>query len=421
MTGIIRKVIDDTTPPDAEVRRDGTKETDWFPIFRSGKYPQGTYTRSDVDEIVEEAKLSGRRPPMVFDHLTPEDFGPNAKPGAAAGFLIDFRAVDSTDSRYPNSRVLEARAKAGWSAVWGTREGGYRNISVGLYRAASPSGKKMLAVHHLALLGAAPPQVNGLPEVLFSERNSASALDEILFFSIESEAAGAVSNPNPAERGPKVAVETISFSEHRAELGRQEADLKLAHSTEVNSFKEQIASFKAQAETAKAEADAAKAEAETAKAELETVKASIPVAEEAAKQEGVKEGIEQGKAQAERLFSEKNAQRELEVFCEDLRKQGKLTEQELKGDGKKPAMSARLFAMPEEVREEFKALLSSRTGVVAPSGEKPENFRGEQPESTDVEAEMTKEAQELVRQGKFSNFRESYSHVKATHKKSKEQ
>lgn len=419
MTGIIRKVIDDTTPPDAEVRRDGTKETDWFPIFRSGKYPQGTYTRSDVDEIVEEAKLSGRRPPMVFDHLTPEDFGPNAKPGAAAGFLIDFRAVDSTDSRYPNSRVLEARAKAGWSAVWGTREGGYRNISVGLYRATSPSGKKMLAVHHLALLGAAPPQVNGLPEVLFSERNSASALDEILFFSLESEAAGAVSNPNPAERGRKV--ETISFSEHKAELGRLEADLKLSHSSEVNSFKEQIASFKAQAEAAKAEADTAKAEAETAKAEAEAAKASIPVAEEKAKQEGIKEGIEQGKAQAERLFSEKNTQRELELFCEDLRKQGKLTEQELKGDDKKPAMSARLFAMPEAVREDFKSLLSARVGVVAPSGEKQENFRGEQPESTDVEAEMTKEAQELVRQEKFSNFREAYSHVKATHKKNKEQ
>lgn len=421
MTGIIRKVIDDTTPPDAEVRRDETKETDWFPIFRSGKYPQGLYARSDIDEIVDEFKLSGRRPPMVFDHLTPEDFGPNAKPGSAAGFLIDFRAVDSTDSRYPNARVLEARAKAGWSAVWRTREGGYRNISVGLYRATSPSGKKMLAVHHLALLGAAPPQVNGLPEVLFSERNSASALDEILFFSLESETASAVSNPNPAERGPKVAVETISFSEHRAELGRQEADLKLAHSTEVNSFKEQISTFKAQAETAKVESDAAKAETEEVKAELETVKASIPVAEEKAKQEGVKEGIEQGKLQAERLFSDKNTQRELELFCEDLRKQGKLTEQDLKGDAKKPAMSARLFAMPEEVREEFKALLSSRTGVVTPSGEKPENFRGETPEAADIEAEMTKEAQELVRDGKCKNFREAYSSVKAAHKKNKEQ
>jgi len=419
LTGIIPRRIDDTTPPDADVRRDQTIETDWFPIFRSGKYPQGTYTRADVDEIVDEFRLSGRRPPMVFDHLTPEDFAPNAKPGSAAGFLIDFRAVDSTDSRFQGARVLEARAKAGWQARWGTREGGYRNISVGLYRATSPTGKKMLAVHHLALLGAAPPQVTGLPEVLFSEQNSASSFDEILSFSFEEGAAVAVPESNSS--GRRRMVETINFSEHEARLGQLRSELALAHATEINSFREKISKFEEELEQANEEVETAKAAVDAANAEVATVKASIPVVEEAAKQAGVKEGIEQGKAQAERLFSEKQTQRDLDLFCEDLRKQGKLTEQELKGDGVKPAMSARLFAMPESVREDFKALLTSRYGVASDDKQELSSFRGEQPNSVDEETEMTKEAQGLVREGKFTNFREAFVHVRANYKKNKEE
>ena len=405
MTGIVKKVIDDTTAPDAEVRRDGTTETDWFPIFRSGKYPQGKYSRDDIDQIVEEFRMSGRRPPMVFDHLTKEDFGENAKPGRAAGFLIDFRAVDSTDSRYSGARVLETRAKASWMAQYATREGDYRNLSVGLYSCAGQDGKKRLAVHHLALLGAAPPQIQGLPEVLFSERVGASDPEEILSFSVDDSFAlvkPSSSNPSHEERVMK---DPINFSEHEARLGEQKASLELAHSQEISSFKEEIATFKAVAETATAKA-------ESAKAELETVKASLPVVEETAKQAGIAEGIEQGKAQAERLFSEKNTQRELEVFAEALRKEGKITEQEFKGDDKKPALSARLFAMPEAVRQDFKDLLLARVGVVVPAGNPSvDNFRGEAPGASDAEAALAKEAQALVRDGKFANFRDAWSHV----------
>lgn len=405
MTGILKKQIDDTTAPDAEVRRDSTIETDWFPIFRSGTYPQGKFTRGDIDEVVEEFKLTGRRPPMVFDHLTKEDFGENAKPGRAAGFLIDFRAVDSTDSRYPGARLLETRAKASWSAKYATREGEYRNSSVGLYRCAGQDGKKRLAVHHLALLGAAPPQVQGLPEILFSERVGASEAEEILSFSVEdcyAPASQPKNEPAAEERGMK---DTINFSEHEALLGKLESDLKLTHSTEVAAFKEEIANFKAAVETATAEAEAAKAE-------LETVKASLPVVEETAKQAGIAEGIEQGKVQAERLFSDKNTQRELELFAEGLRKEGKITEQEFKGDDKKPALSARLFAMPEAVRQDFKDLLSARVGVAVTTGSSVvDNFRGETPAASDAEVALTKEAQALVRDGKFANFRDAWSHV----------
>lgn len=410
MTGIIRKTIDDTTPPDADVRRDGSTETDWFPIFRSGTYPQGKYTREDIDEVVEEFSLSGRRPPMVFDHLTAEDFAENAKPGPAAGFLIAFRAVDSTDSRFPGARVLEARAKASWYARYRTREGEYRNLSVGLYKCQGQDGKKRLAVHHLALLGAAPPQVTGLPEVLFSERTGFAKQEEILSFSVDDCFARTPeqSTDNPSNEEQSMPREPITFSEHEALLGKQKADLDLIHSNEVAAFKEQISKFQEELEEAKADA----AEAKEA---LAAVEASIPVKEEAAKQAGVSEGIEQGKLQAERLFAEANTKQTLKAFAEDLRKSGKLTEQEFKGDDKKAPLADRLFAMPETVRQDFMDLLSARIAVAGPEvGEKPSNFRGEIPDAgVDSDEQLAADAQAMVAEGKAKNFREALAAVKS--------
>lgn len=412
MTGILKKQIDDLTPPDAEARRDDTVETDWFPIFRSGKYPQGVYSRGDIDQIVEEFQLSGRRPPMVFDHLTKDDFGENAKPGRAAGFLIDFRAVDSTDSRYAGSRVLETRAKAGWSARYNTREGGYRNSSVGLYRCAGQDSKKRLAVHHLALLGAAPPQVQGLPEILFSERVGASEAEEILSFSVNdcfASASPSVSKPAAEERGMK---DPINFSEHEALLGKLESDLTLKHSTEVAGFREQIATFSAKA-------DAAAAEAAAAKAALVEVEATIPVKEEIAKQAGIAEGTEAGKLQAERLFGEQVLQRDLAAYSEGLRKSGRITEQEFKGDDKKLALATRLFSMPEAIREDFKALLDARPAVTGSPETPAQTFRGEVPSADDDEA-LASEASRLVKVGECSTFREALGKAKTTLKSKKE-
>lgn len=409
MTGIIRKTIDDTTPPDAEVRRDGTIETDWFPIFRSGTYPQGKYSREDIDEVVEEFSLSGRRPPMVFDHLTAEDFKEDAKPGPAAGFLVALRAVDSTDSRFPGARVLEARAKASWYARYRTREGGYRNLSVGLYKCQGQDGKKRLAVHHLALLGAAPPQITGLPEVLFSERTGFASREEILSFSVDdcfpSSEERSTANPSSEERSMK---ETITFSEHEALLGKQKSDLELTHSKALQKFQEELDEAKGAAETAQAQA----AEAKDALAALE---ASIPVKEEAAKQAGVTEGIEQGRLQAERLFAEANTKQTLKAFAEELRKSGKLTEQEFKGDDKKPPMADRLFAMPEATRQDFMDLLSARIAVAGPEvGEKPSNFRGEIPDAgVDSDEQLAADAQAMVAEGKAKNFREALAAVKS--------
>ena len=43
---------DDVVPGSTE-SRDQTTETDWFPIFRSGKYPQGNYSKADIEEVAK--------------------------------------------------------------------------------------------------------------------------------------------------------------------------------------------------------------------------------------------------------------------------------------------------------------------------------------------------------------------------------
>lgn len=398
-TNLIRKNPDEIVPGSTE-SRDETVETDWFDIFRSGNYPQGNFSNSDVDEIAAEFALTGRRPPVTFDHLTPADLAPDAKPGSAAGSLVECRSVDSTDSRYPGTKVLQARAKVGWSAKYHTREGSYRNVSVGLYKCAAASdGKKRFAIHHLALLGAAPPGVNGLAEVIFSSQTRHGD-DSVLSFSLE-ESESVVSTPRPRENPVK---DPISFSEHEALLGAQKSELSLFHSQEVATFKSTIAGL---------ESKVAKFTEELAEsaAALETTKAESVIAVETARQEGKTAGVEEGKIEAERLFSEKSEKARIALFCADLRKSGKITEQELAPAGK-PTLADTLFSLPTEARERFSELLSARPGVVAAPGA-PTQFKGEVPVGDTVELEEAQaaEAQALVNDKKFPNFRAAISHV----------
>lgn len=413
MTGIIKKA---PQAEGAEYDRDETIQSDWFSAFRSGDYPQGKMSPEDVDEIAEEFNLTGRRPPVVFDHLTPEDFGENAKPGPAAGFVTECRAVDTTDSRFPGTRELQLRVKVGYSASWRTREGMYRNLSVGLYKCkTNPKKKEMYALHHLALLGSAPPAVAGLPEVIFSERNRADSIDSILSFACEGGIPVRAPSESPTNIPSRSNVITFTETEHKAVLGELEAKLKLAHSSEIATFKEQVA--KVQDELA----DATTA-LETTKGELEATKASIPLAVEAAKQEGIVEGAAQAKLTADRLFEEQKAENEIISFCEELRKTGRLTEQEFKGTDTKPSMSKQLLAMPAQYRDSMRDLLKARPSVPGTNfSEEKGSLRGEKPEGTTFDEDaLAKEATAHAKANGLS-FRESLSIVKSNKTKSTEE
>lgn len=343
---------DDVVPGSTE-SRDQMQETEWFPVFRSGKYPQGNFSVKDVDLMAEEMALSGRRSPIVFDHLTKDDFKENAKPGSAAGYIIEARAVDDADARYSGERLLEVRAKVGWHARYATREGSYRNCSIGIGEFKGRDGKKRFGIHHLALLGAAPAGVDGLPEVIFSESSSEIPLTVLSFSEMD-----AVASSNQE-------TSMINFADHQAALDKQKteltakfnADLEAAQAevTEAEKAAEEAEAAKAAAEAAAAEAAAAKVEAEKL---AETAKADVVVKVEEAKQEADKAGYERGLAEGERRFNAQKEKDDVVAFCTSLFQAGKVTEQDSK------SLPDTILALPAgEHRDRFRSLLESRPGV----------------------------------------------------------
>lgn len=206
---------------------------------------------------------------------------------------------------------------------------------------------------------------------------------------------------------PKAAPETISFTEHEALLGQRESDLRLefsqketATTTKVAELEGQVASFREKVSTLEAAAAAA-----------ESAKTLFGEQQRAA---GVEEGKAVGRAEAEAEFNKKSERSEISVFCEGLRKSGRLTEAEFKGDeakGLKP-MAERLFAMSAEVRAEFKDLLSGRPGLTTDRVPAPSRAFSESPvpDSAAEEQALADEARELAREKNIS-FREARSMV----------
>lgn len=414
-----RVVAVEQTDPDSDEKRDYTVETDWFPIFREGDYPQGPYTKKDIDEIVEEFKDSLRRSPIVFDHLNDEDMAPGAKPGPAAGFVIDLRATNDETPQYKGKRLLECRAKVSHWASWQTRDGSYRSVSVGLYAHTSHKDKKeRKALHHLALLGAQTPGIEGLPEVIFSASNAKPGLQNVSFSLESGFAIQSAAKPNAPSTKEK-SVDPITFSEHTAKLDAALAEAKLTHNGEVQTFKSQISTLEQKIAKFNEELTDAKEDLSAAKTELETVKAEIPVKEEAARQDGFAKGEQEGTLKADRLFKEKQEQDEIKLFCDGLLTSGRINRAEHSPEGK-PTLAETILAVPAgNARDSFRQLLANRPAIAGKGNAGAQSlFREKAPESREqisdesLEAEQTRRAQVLVAEKKFTNFRAAFDHVR---------
>ena len=358
---------------------------------------------------------------MVFDHLTAEDFLPNSKPGAAAGFIHALRAVDTTDPRWPNTRTLEAKAKMGGYAQYSSRGGLYRNMSAGFYKPKGQDGKKRFALHHLALLGAIPPAVHGLPELILSEQNSPENLSEILSLEIEGDipvSPPSVKNVSNQER----TVETINLSEHKSLLSLREAELKLDHSAVVTTYKEQVTTLEGKLLKLSEDLEAVVSEKTELEKTLEAEKADKIIAVEAAKQAAEAEGIVKGEAQAtekvERTYREATVRGEVTMFCEGLLKTGRINQKEFKPEGKTPLVDL-ILSMPAEAAANYRELLEKRPAVTTEPGA--EVLAGGASPAEIVlngsaeakEANDDKRAKRLVAEGKFKNYREAYNFARS--------
>lgn len=401
---------DDIVPGSTE-SRDQTIETDWFPIFRSGKYPQGNFSKADIEEVVDEWKVSGRRAPMVFDHLNSADLADDSKPGSAGGFLVELRSAEETDERYAGETLLEARFKVNWFACYATRGGMYRNCSIGLAKFKCRDGKKRLGIHHLALLGAAVAGVDGLPEVIFSEMVTGEERVNLSF----SEMDGA----------PSKEESMITFKDHQEALEKAEKavrdELTARFTAEIDELKSGVTEAETKAAEATASAEAVKSELETTKAELETVKADSVVATESAKQEADKAGYERGLVEGERRFNAEKERSEIVGFCASLFVSGKVSEDESK------TLPDTILALPAGAhRDQFRRLLDSRPGVPREGDSASKNFssrpHGEEANSEPTDEDFVARGRELMAESpsKFSGIVDAVQFARREHTKKKE-
>jgi hypothetical protein len=115
--------------------------TDWIEIFRAGKYPQGSYTEDDVNEMATKYDPNIHEAPIILDH---NDVGP------AYGWVEQLQARGS---------VLYAKFKQVSNALKElVTTGAYKKRSVEIYPKFEATGSSYLRAVSFVTV----PQVKGL-------------------------------------------------------------------------------------------------------------------------------------------------------------------------------------------------------------------------------------------------------------------
>lgn len=124
----------------------------YFQVFKAGKYPQGEFTRQDVEEIAKNYDPKFCEAPITIDH---EQSGP------AYGWVDKVKA---------DGDILQVSFKdTPKSFQEDVNSGKYKKVSVELYKNLEGKGHYLKAV---SFLGAAIPQVKGLEPVKFKDCES---------------------------------------------------------------------------------------------------------------------------------------------------------------------------------------------------------------------------------------------------------
>lgn len=121
----------------------------YFQVFKAGKYPQGEFTKKDVEEIAKNYDPSFCEAPITIDH---EQSGP------AYGWV---------DKVKTDGDILKVSFKDTPKEFQDdVNAGKYKKVSVELYKNLEGKGHYLKAV---SFLGAAIPQVKGLEPVKFMD------------------------------------------------------------------------------------------------------------------------------------------------------------------------------------------------------------------------------------------------------------
>jgi hypothetical protein len=190
-------------------------------VFRAGSYPQGDVSEADLDDIVATYDPALHEAPVTLDHATS---------GPALGWVASLSRVG--DRLVARLRDVSGKLKE----LVGS--GAYRKRSAEIYLDFAGTGRKYLRA--VTFLGAGVPEVKGLAEVRFDERNGAWAevpcdLKPGVAALIRRKLSGLLrlidSQQEPKAASPKPAAEA-SFSEEavreREERARAEVRAELA-------------------------------------------------------------------------------------------------------------------------------------------------------------------------------------------------
>jgi len=128
-------------------------------VFRTGDYgDKGKYETSDLDAIIADYDPKMHEAPVTVDH---------AQSGPAYGWVKGLRRA--------GDRLLACvRILSGEFLDW-LKSGAYKKKSIELYRKFSGTGRPYLRA--LSFLGAAPPEVKGLADPVFTDAGEFISMD----------------------------------------------------------------------------------------------------------------------------------------------------------------------------------------------------------------------------------------------------
>lgn len=124
----------------------------FFEVFKVGKYPQGTYTKKELDEIANNYDPEFCEAPVTIDHI---------QSGPAYGW-VDKVKTDNNILKVSFKDMPEQMKKD-------VNDGRFKKVSVELYKNLEGKGCYLKAV---SFLGAAIPQVKGLENIKFKDSES---------------------------------------------------------------------------------------------------------------------------------------------------------------------------------------------------------------------------------------------------------
>ena len=124
----------------------------YFEVFKAGVYPQGKFTKKEIELIAKNYDPKFCEAPITIDHQ---------QSGPAYGWVNDVKA-DGEKLKVAFKDVPQEFEKE-------VNDGKYKKVSVELYRNLEGKGAYLKAV---SFLGAAIPQVKGLEAIKFMESES---------------------------------------------------------------------------------------------------------------------------------------------------------------------------------------------------------------------------------------------------------